>query len=53
APPSVPQHHPSRVVGSRVAIDATRKHEYPAISLPPKEHLDKVAAQWKEYGIED
>ena len=53
APPSVPQHHPSRMVGSRVAIDATRKHEYPAISLPPKEHLDRVAAQWKEYGIED
>lgn len=53
APPSVPQHHPSRTVGSRVAIDATRKHEYPAISLPPKEHLDLVAAKWKEYGIED
>lgn len=53
APPSVPQHHPSRTVGSRVAIDATRKHPYPAVSLPPKEHLDKVAAQWKEYGIED
>jgi len=53
APPSVPQHHPSRTVGSRVAIDATRKHDYPAISLPPKEHLDLVAGRWKEYGIED
>ena len=53
APPSVPQHHAIRDVGSRVAIDATRKHDYPAISLPPKEHLDRVAAQWKEYGIGD
>ncbi len=53
APPSVPQHHPSRTVGSRIAIDATRKHEYPAVSLPPKEHLDLVASRWKEYGIED
>jgi hypothetical protein len=40
-------------VGSRLAIDATRKHEYPAISLPPKEHLDLVASRWREYGIED
>lgn len=53
APPTVPQHHPSRHVGSRVAIDATRKHDYPAVSLPPKEHLDLVASRWKDYGIED
>jgi UbiD family decarboxylase len=53
APASVPQHHPSRYIGARVAIDATRKHEYPALSLPPKEHLDIVASRWKEYGIED
>jgi UbiD family decarboxylase len=51
-PPSVPQHHPSRYVGSRIAIDATRKHEYPAVSLPPKEQLDLVESRWKEYGIE-
>jgi UbiD family decarboxylase len=53
APPSVPQHDPIREVGSRVAIDATRKHDYPAIALPPKEHLDRVAAQWEKYGIGD
>lgn len=51
APATVPQHHPSRNLGSRLAIDATRKHQYPAISLPPKEHLDLVASRWKEYGI--
>src|SRR5919109_1366582 len=53
APASVLQHHPSRYVGSRLAIDATRKHEYPAISLPPKEHLDLVASHWRDYGVED
>ena len=53
APADVLQHHPSRYVGSRVGIDATRKHKYPAISLPPKEHLDLVASRWKEYGIEE
>jgi len=53
APADVLQHHPSRYVGSRVGIDATRKHKYPAISLPPKEHLDLVASRWQEYGIED
>jgi len=53
APYSVPQHDPIRQVGSRLAIDATRKHEYPAVALPPKEHLDLVASRWKEYGIEE
>ncbi|MGE5301934.1 MAG: UbiD family decarboxylase [Alphaproteobacteria bacterium] len=52
-PPTVPQHHPSRQVGARVAIDATRKHDYPAVSLPPKEHLDRIAKNWKDYGIEE
>ncbi len=53
APPSVPQHHPSRLVGSRVAIDATKKHAYPAIAIPPKDHLDWVNDHWREYAIED
>lgn len=52
APPFVPQHHSSRDVGSRLAIDATRKHVYPAVSLPPAEHLDFVASRWKDYGID-
>jgi len=34
----------SEQVSSKVGIDATRKHPYPAPSVPPKEHLDKVAA---------
>ena len=52
APASLPQHDPARLVGSRVAIDATKKHLYPAVALPPKEHLDLVNQRWQEYGIE-
>jgi len=51
-PADVPQHDPVRFVGSRVAIDATKKHAYPAVALPPKEHLDLVAERWREYEIE-
>jgi UbiD family decarboxylase len=53
APPTVPQHHPIRLVGSRIGIDATKKHEYPPIAIPPKEHLDWVNDHWREYAIED
>ncbi|WP_162536973.1 UbiD family decarboxylase [Granulicella sp. WH15] len=42
---------PSQQVSSRVGIDATRKHPYPALAVPPKRDLDKVAAQWESYGI--
>ena len=44
---------PSEQLSSKLGIDATRKHPYPAPSLPPKEHLDKVAAHWERYGIRD
>jgi UbiD family decarboxylase len=40
-------------VSSKLGIDATKKHPYPAPSVPPKEHLDKVAAQWERYGIHE
>jgi UbiD family decarboxylase len=52
APFDVPQHDPIRHVGSRVAIDATKKHSYPAVSLPPEEHLKLVEKNWREYGFE-
>jgi 3-polyprenyl-4-hydroxybenzoate decarboxylase len=44
---------PSDQVSSKLGIDATRKHAYPAPSLPPKEHLDRVAADWERYGIRE
>ena len=47
----VPQLDPSRVVSSKIGIDATKKHKFPPIALPPAEHLQRVRTNWKEYGI--
>ena len=51
APPDVPHHDPIRMISSKVFIDATRKHRYPPLSLPPREHLERVDAQWEYYGL--
>jgi UbiD family decarboxylase len=40
------------VLSSKVGVDATRKHTFPARSIPSREDLDRVDAQWSEYGIE-
>jgi len=40
------------VLSSKVGVDATRKHKFPARSIPPKEDLDRVDTQWAEYGLE-
>ncbi|WP_158791953.1 UbiD family decarboxylase [Granulicella sp. L60] len=42
---------PYQQVSSRVGIDATRKHPYPALAVPPTKDLNKVAEQWEHYGI--
>ena len=44
---------PSEQVSSKVGMDATRKHPFPPLAVPPKEHLEKVAAQWARYGIRE
>ena len=36
---------------SKVIIDATMKHEFPLLALPPQEHLDLVDSRWDEYGL--
>lgn len=36
---------------SKVCVDATKKWPYPPIAYPPKDHLDKVKAEWSKYGI--
>ncbi len=51
APLSVPSDYPSRRMSSKIAIDATRKHAYPPIALPPKEHLEYVDRNWSKYGF--
>ena len=37
--------------GSKMIIDATRKWEYPAVSLPPAERMREVAESWSDYGL--
>ena len=37
--------------GAKVIVDATRKWDYPGISLPPLEKLRGVAADWESYGL--
>ncbi len=50
---SVPNESPLRRRSSKVGIDATKKHGYPPLAVPPKEHMDKVAADWSRYGIRE
>ena len=40
------------ILSSKVGIDATRKHRFPARSMPPREDLERVDAQWTAYGLE-
>jgi len=42
---------PTEQISSKVGIDATKKHPFPPLAVPPQEHLNKVAAQWERYGI--
>lgn len=46
-----PTEIPAEDLGSKVIIDATRRWNYPPISLPPRERLEQVAASWDEYGL--
>ncbi len=38
-------------MGAKVIIDATKKWEYPAISLPSRETLEQVVKNWKQYDL--
>jgi UbiD family decarboxylase len=51
-PPEVGREARRAQLSAKVAIDATRKHKYPARSIPPREHLDEVDRRWDGYGIE-
>ncbi len=42
---------PARRTSAKVGIDATKKHTFPPVALPPKQHLDLVRAHWHEYGF--
>ena len=45
------QQDPTRRVSSKIGIDATRKHSYPGLAVPPKEHLEYVRERWEGYGF--
>lgn len=48
----VDQDERKTVLSSKVGVDATRKHKFPARSIPPQVDLDRVDAHWAEYGLE-
>ncbi|MFC1962881.1 UbiD family decarboxylase [Chloroflexota bacterium] len=49
--PYLPPDDPAHPFSSKVLIDATRKHAFPPLALPPQEHLRRVDAQWDKYGL--
>jgi len=42
---------PDEIKGAKVIIDATRKWQYPDISLPPLKRMKQVAENWSAYGL--
>lgn len=51
AAPGIPQHEKNKILSSKMGMDATMKHPYPPVSLPPIEDLKKVDQRWKDYGF--
>jgi len=47
----IPQHDPRRRIGSKMLIDATRKHSYPQAARVPRRYLDTVREGWGAYGF--
>jgi len=47
----IPQHDPRRRAGSKILIDATRKHPYPPAARVPKEFIERAKQKWAEYGF--
>lgn len=39
------------ITGTKLIIDATRKWDYPDVSLPPLDLMREVAADWDSYGL--
>lgn len=51
APEDEPQLTQKRAVGSKILIDATKKHKYPPLAIPPKEHLKRIMEELEAYGL--
>jgi 4-hydroxy-3-polyprenylbenzoate decarboxylase len=39
----------TRRTSSKMGIDATKKHQFPPVAMPPKEHLEYVRENWEKY----
>lgn len=52
APPDAQRYERRSQLSAKVSIDATRKHAYPARSIPPREHLEEVDRRWETYGLD-
>ncbi len=51
APQEVMRKRPLTEYGSTVLIDATRKWDYPPVSLPKKEFMERAKKIWEEEGL--
>lgn len=47
----IEQRYPGVTGGSALLIDATRKWDYPAVSLPKKEFMERAVKIWEEEGL--
>ena len=47
----IPQHDPRRRSGSKMLIDATRKHPYPPRARVPAQYIEKAKEKWSQYGF--
>ncbi|MFC2014033.1 UbiD family decarboxylase, partial [Chloroflexota bacterium] len=49
--PSVKERYPSPSGASAILIDATRKWDYPPLSLPKKQFMERAREIWEEEGL--
>ncbi len=52
APADIPQHDPRRRAGSKILIDATKKHGYPPPARVPADYLEAARKKWASYGFQ-
>ncbi|MDP6775005.1 MAG: UbiD family decarboxylase, partial [Rhodospirillales bacterium] len=46
-----PDENPDERLGGKVIIDATRKFDFPDLSLPPMQYMKRVVDSWDDYGL--
>ncbi len=51
APPGTPKEYPVPSGASALLIDATRKWDYPPVSLPKKQFMERARQIWEEEGL--